>query len=168
MAARDVLKNFNLFVDGKGMAGQVDEYNAPKLTLKTEEYRGGGMDAPLELTMGMEKLECDASIIAYDSDVLALFGVVEGAQFSFTVRGHLESFDGTKSAVVHNMRGKIKELDSGSWKPGEKPSLKISMALSYYKLTIDGRIIHEIDIENMVHIQNGVDVLAAARANLGI
>lgn len=168
MAARDVLKNFNLFVDGKGMAGQIDEYNPPKLTLKTEEYRGGGMDAPLELTMGMEKMESDATIIAYDADVLALFGVVEGNQVSFTARGHLESFDGTKTAVVHNMRGKVKETDAGTWKPGEKPSLKISMALSYYKLTHGGRVIHEIDVENMVFIQNGIDLLAVARANLGI
>lgn len=168
MAARDVLKNFNLFVSGKGMAGQIDEYNPPKLSLKTEEYRGGGMDAPLELTMGMEKMEADATIIAYDADVLALFGVVEGNQVGFTARGHLESFDGTKTAVIHTMRGKVKELDPGTWKPGDKPSLKLSLALSYYKLTHDGRVISEIDVENMVFVQNGVDLLAVARANLGI
>lgn len=168
MAARDVLKNINLFVDGKGMAGQLDEYNPPKQTLKTEEYRGGGMNAPLELSMGMEKLEADATLIAYDPDVLALFGVVEGQQVSFTARGHLESFDGTTAAVVHNLRGKIKELDRGTWKPGEKPALKFSMALSYFKEARDGIVIHEIDVENMVHIVGGIDLLAAARASLGI
>ncbi len=29
MAARDVRKNFNLFVDGKGYAGQVEEFTPP-------------------------------------------------------------------------------------------------------------------------------------------
>nr|WP_262363471.1 phage major tail tube protein [Xylella fastidiosa] len=56
-APRHLLKHLNLFIDGKGYAGQVEEINLPKLTLKTEEFRGGGMLAPVELTMGLEKLE---------------------------------------------------------------------------------------------------------------
>ena len=36
-----VLKNMNLFVDGRGYAGRVDEIQLPKLTLKTEEHRAG-------------------------------------------------------------------------------------------------------------------------------
>ena len=42
-----VLKNMNLFVDGRGYAGRVDEIELPKLTLKTEEHRAGGMDVPV-------------------------------------------------------------------------------------------------------------------------
>ena len=71
MAARDVRKNFNLFVDGKGFAGQIEEFTPPKLTLKTEEFRAAGMDAPIELTMGLEKLEASFSLIAVDRAVLA-------------------------------------------------------------------------------------------------
>jgi P2 family phage contractile tail tube protein len=167
-AARNVLKNINLYVDGRGQAGQVEEYNPPKITLKTEEFQGGGMYAPLELTMGHEKLETDFSLISYDPDVLALFGVAEGQQIQFTARGALESYDGSVTAVVHNMRGKIKEIDRGTWKPGEKPSLKISMALSYYKEVHGGRVIHEIDVENMVFVRNGVDLLSAIRGAIGI
>ena len=32
MAARDVLKNINLFVDGRGYAGQLQDYTPPVLT----------------------------------------------------------------------------------------------------------------------------------------
>ena len=134
MAARNIRKNLNLFVDGRGYAGQVEEFNAPKLALVTEEFRAGGMDAPIELTMGMEKLESDFTLISYDLDVLALFGVKEGATVPFVAREALESFDGTITPVVHTMRGKIKEIDPGTSKPGDKPSLKIAMALTYYKL----------------------------------
>ena len=35
-----ILKNFNLFVDGRGYAGRVDEITLPKLTIKTEEFQG--------------------------------------------------------------------------------------------------------------------------------
>ena len=51
-----ILKNFNLFIDGRGYAGKCDEVNPPKLNIKSEEYRAGGLDAPIPIDMGMEKL----------------------------------------------------------------------------------------------------------------
>lgn len=168
MAARDVRKNFNAFVDGRGYAGQVDEFNAPKLTLITEEFRAGGMDAAIDVNMGMEKLVADFSLKAYDANVLALWGVAEGQQVPFTLRESLESFDGEVKAVVHTMRGKITELDPGTSKAGEMPMLKAALSLTYYKLVHNGVTIHEIDVPNMVRIVNGVDALAAIRSALAI
>lgn len=168
MAARDVIKNQNLFVDGRGYAGQLQDVNPPKLTLKLEEVRLGGMDVPIELTMGMEKLNADFTLISYDRDVLALFGVREGQQVPFTIREALESFDGAQTTVTHNMRGKITELDSGTHEPGKPAPLKVMLALTYYKQTHGGVVLHEIDVENMVRIVNGTDALAGQRAALGI
>lgn len=168
MAARDVRKNHNIFVDGRGYAGQSDEFNAPKLTLQTEEFRAGGMDLPIDVTMGMEKLVCDFALKAYDKNVLALFGVAQGASVPLVVREALESFDGTVTPVVHTMRGKITELDPGTSKPGELPALKITMSLTYYKLQHGDTVVHEIDAENMVRVINGVDALEAIRAALSI
>lgn len=168
MAARDVRKNLNLFVDGRGYAGQIEEFNAPKLTLKTEEWRGGGMDAPVKLNMGMEALDTDFTLISYDADVLGLFGVAEGSTVPFVAREALESLDGTLTGVVHTMRGKITEIDPGTSKAGEKVVLKVAMNLTYYKLQHGDKVIHEIDIENMIRVINGVDALAATRGALGM
>lgn len=168
MAARDIRKNFNMFVDGRGYAGQVDEFNPPKLTLVTEEFRAGGMDVPIDLTMGMEKMTADWSMKAYDRDVLSLFGVKEGAIVPVIVREALESFDGTTTTVIRSLRGKITELDEGTSKPGEAAVLKITMSLTYYKMTHGGRVVHEVDAENMVRIINGVDALAGIRSALGM
>lgn len=168
MATNNVTKNINLFVDGKGQAGQLEEFNPPKLTLKLEEFRGGGMDSSIELEMGMEKLEASFSLIAYDPDVLSLLGVRSATGTPYVARQALENLDGTVTAVVHTMRGKMKMQDPGTIKPGEKTSLKCDIALQYYKLTHGGVTIHEIDVQNMVRIVNGIDVLAAQRAALGI
>ena len=168
MAARDVRKNLNLFVDGRGYAGQIEEFNPPKLALVTEDFRAGGMDAPIELTMGMEKLEADFSLISYDKDVLSLFGVAEGSVVPFVAREALESFDGTVTPVVHTMRGKIRELDPGTSKAGDKPSLNVAMALTNYKLQHGDTTVIEIDVENMVRSINGVDALAGIRNALGL
>lgn len=168
MAARDIRKNFNMFVDGRGYAGQVDEFVPPKLTLVTDEYRAGGMDAPIDITMGMEKMTASWSMKTYDRDILALFGVKEGAQVPVTVREALESHDGTTTAVVRSLRGKITEIDEGTSKPGEAAVMTITMSLNYYKMTHGGRVVHEIDVENMVRIINGVDALAGIRSALGM
>lgn len=168
MAARDVLKNLTAWVDGRGYAGQVQDVNLPKLTQKTTDFQGGGMVADIAITVGLEKLVTDFSLISYDADVLALFGVTEGSNVPLTIRGALESFDGTVTPVVANMRGKITEQDPGTWKPGEVPFLKNTMALNYYKLTHGDKVVHEIDVENMVAIINGVDKLAAFRSALGL
>lgn len=168
MAARDVIKNQNLFVDGRGYAGQLQEVNPPKLELMVEEFRGGGMDVPVDLTMGMNKLVGDFTLISYDKDVLSLFGVAEGSTVPFVIREALESYDGTPTAVVHTMRGKITSLDPGTHAPGKLAPLKVSVSLNYYKQQHGDTVVHEIDAVNMIRTINGVDALASQRAALGI
>lgn len=167
-AARDVRKSFNLYFNGKGYAGQVEDFTPPKLTLVTEDFRGGGMDAALEITMGMEKLECSFTLKGYDKNVLASFGLAEGASVPLVAREALESYDGTVTTVIHTMRGKVKELDAGTSKPGEAPPLKGTVALDYYKLQHGETTVHEIDVPNMVRVVNGVDALAAIRKAIGL
>lgn len=164
---RDVIKNWNVFVDGKGYAGQADEVNPPKLALKMEEFRAGGMNVPKEINMGLDKLEADFSLIAFDRLVLSKFGVAVGQTIPFVIRQALESDDGTVTAVAYTMRGRVKGIDPGTLKAGEKATLKVSLAVDYFKLDHGGTVVQEIDVDNMVHIVNGVDVLAAQRAAIG-
>lgn len=167
MAAEDIRKYINLFVDGRGYAGKLEEFNPPKLTTKAEEFKGGG-DTPIDIPMGMEKLAADFTLISYDRHVLALWGVAEGQEVSFVMRESMESHDGTKTPVVHTMRGRILALDPGTSKAGDKPALKADLTLTYYKLQHGALTLHEIDALNMVRIVNGVDVLAEHRRNLGL
>lgn len=166
--ARDVLKNFNLFVDGRGYAGQVLEYSPPDLSVATEDFRAGGMDAPVAVEMGQEGLETSFQLGAYDRDVLALWGISEGAQVPLTIRGALESYDGTVKPVVHKMRGKITALQRGTWTPGQQAPLTVTMRLEFYEEQHDGEVVNQIDIPNMRRVIDGVDRLADQRAALGL
>ena len=161
-----VLKNFNVYVDGRGYAGRVDEITLPKLTVKTEEYQGAGMCAPVEIDMGLEKLEMDLTFSEYDQELFKLFGLTNGSEFGLTIRGALQG-SGT-SPVIINVRGYFKEMDFDSWKPAEKATLKCSVACNYYKLTIDGVELIEIDLINMIRNVNGVDQLSEVRQALQI
>ncbi len=162
-----ILKNFNVFVDGRGYAGRVDEITLPKLTLKTEEYQGAGMSAPVEIDMGLEKLEMDLTFSEYDKELFKLFGLTNGSEFALTIRGALQG-TGETSPVVINVRGYFKEMDFDSWKPAEKATLKCSVACNYYKLTIDGVELIEIDPINMIRNVNGSDQLSKIKEILQI
>jgi len=169
MAMPSVLRDFNVFVEAKGFAGKADEINLPKLTLKMEEYRGGGMDAPVEIDMGMEKLEADFTLAEFDADVLSLFGVEAGAAAAFRAMGSIfNPVDGTSTAVAVVLRGRIKELDMGAWKGGEAAKLKVTVACNYYKYTQGGVDLIEIDVGGMKRIIAGIDQLAKTRADLGV
>jgi P2 family phage contractile tail tube protein len=164
-----ILKNFAVFVDGRGYAGKVEEITLPKLTVKTEEYRAGGMDVPITIDMGMEKLETDMTFSDYDSEIFKLFGIISGNLVALTLRGALQEPDKTDAIpVVLHLRGTIRELDFGTWKAAEKATLKMAMDLRAYKLTYNNVDAIEIDAENMIRKINGTDQLATFRTALGL
>jgi hypothetical protein len=162
-----VLKGFNLFVDGVGYAGLVEDVTLPKLSLKRDDHYNGGMDAPVDLEMGMDKLECDFTLSEYSDAIIKQFGLRNGAQVPLTMRGGLDNESGVIPVVV-TLKGAWKDLDMGSWKAGEKSTLKAMVSLRYYKLAIGGTDLVEIDVENMVRIIDGVDQLAPMRDAIGL
>lgn len=116
----------------------------------------------------MEKLECEFTLTRFDRESLALFGLAQGQTVPLTVRGAIESDSGGLLSVIVNLQGFVREVDFGNWQPGEKATLKLMIALRYYKLTHGTSVIHEIDIPNMVRTINGVDQLALTRSALGL
>lgn len=164
-----VLKNFSLIVDGRGYAGKVAELTLPKLSRKMEEYRGGGMQGPIEIDMGLEKLECDFTLKEYNEEVLKLWGLTDHGAVMVRFKGALEADDaiGTITPIEVAVRGRWREIDGGTWKPGDSATMKVSIACSYYKYVSNGQTLIEIDVINMVEIVNGVDRQAALRAAIG-
>lgn len=162
-----ILKNFNLFVDGRGYAGRAEEVSPPKLSIKTEELRAGGMDVPISIDMGMEKLEASFSLVEYDPEILKQFGVVSGNAVQLTLRGALTD-DETTSPMIIKLQGMFTEVDMGKFKAGDKATMQCTVACRYYSLEIDGQKVVEIDVDNMTRIIDGTDTLAEIRSALGL
>lgn len=167
-AASQILKNYNLFVDGRGYAGNVDEVQLPNLALILEQFRGGGMDASIPLDMGMEALELSFKLSRFSPEVLRLFGLANGSTVPLVFRGALQSADGVVVAVVINATGRITSVTTDPVRAGEKPLQSYTVGLTYYRYQQAGETVHEIDIPNMKRIINGVDQLAAIRAAIGV
>ena len=164
----ETLANLNLFVDGVSFQGDVPSLTLPKLTLQMEEHRGGGMDAPVELDMGMEKQEANFTTTGVRRESLKFFGLADGTAFNGTFRGAYKGLKGKVTPVIVTLRGTLKEVDMGDWKAGDKAEIKHAVGLTYYKLDVDGRTVYEIDPLGMRRVINGVDQLAAQRSALGL
>lgn len=164
------LKNFNLFADGDNFVGRVDEITLPNLQRKFEETRPGGLNAPYDSDMGMQKLSSSFKIHEIVASVLRKWGAstVDGVPLRFLGAAVSDGGDASTDAIEIIMRGRYSglELPSG-YKAGEQGLLNCTASLVYFKYVVNGETLIEIDVINMIEIVDGVDVLANQRAALG-
>ena len=163
-----VFKNLNLYFDSQSYAGSIVEFTPPKIASHTEEHRSGGMDAPVKLTLGTQALDTEFTLINFDPALFTSISPVENVKRSFVAREAYEDWDGRVHARTITMRGKVISIDEGSHAAGQKAQLKISMSLDYYKDEVDGSVVQEIDVINMVWNQKGKNALATIASALGI
>lgn len=164
----ETLYGCNAFVDGRGYAGCATSVTPPKLKLKTDDYRAAGMDAAVKVDQGMEALEASFAMGTMEYDVLKFFGLVDEGAFNGVFRAVFKDRSGKSKNVTVYLRGLLYEVDPGELKPGEKVDAKFNVSCDYYKLEIDGAIVHEIDVFACRRVINGVDQLAAVRKGLGM
>ena len=161
-----IIRNINLFVDGRNYAGKVDTLRPPVLTRLTEEYRGSGMPAPVDLDFGMEKMEASWVMSDYDAPVISLW--CASGPVAVVFRGAAMGQDGSVTPIVLTMRGLVNVIDRGDWTPGEKPTLTVTAGLTYYQEEIGGQVIHEIDPAAYIQIVDGVDRMEQTRTALAM
>lgn len=170
MALPRKLKQFMVFHNGLSYLGEAEEVTLPKLKRKMEAYQGAGMLGPVKLDYGMDALEMEWKAGGFLATALSQFGAqsVDAVRFRFS--GALTSDDAlvAPSAVEIVVEGRYEEIDMGNAKGGEKTQHTYKMPLSYYKLTMDGQDLIELDMVNGVEIIGGDDLSAALRVLLGL
>lgn len=162
------LRNFGIFVEGFGKVGLVTELEPPKQVIKTEEHRAGGMDIPIDIDIGMEKMEATLKFAEYDLQIFRTAGMVHNNQVQLVARGGAQR---QGEAQVHQIKltmfGGWQELDWGAWKAGDKTEFTAKMSLSYFKHEEDGVVITEIDALGMKRIIGGTDQMQLMREATG-
>lgn len=166
------LRKANIFHEGTGTwMGQCSEAVLPKLTRQTQDYDFG--NGPVEMDMGIEKLEMSVTHDQFMQSLLDQFGLVDLSGVGIRFEGAMVSPNGeasTKSVTVV-VRGRWKEIDLGTYKYGnEKHQTKSKLTLSYFKIVFDGDESKrtEIDLVNHIEVIGGVDRLADVRAAIGV
>ena len=163
------LKNFNVFVDTHSWAGVAEEVTIPKITKKTEDFRGAGMIGDVALVMGYEKLEGEVVYAGFDVKQYRQLGVCGTSDLPVRYVGIYERQDNCSYQNVEiYCRGQAIELDPGSSKNGEKTETKMSYNYSYYRLEVDGVIEVELDFINGVERFGTSDIGQQLRKLLGL
>ena len=171
MALPKKLKHFNLFNDSNLYGGIAKTVTLPKLGRKMEAYRGGGMDGPAKADLGFsdDGIVLEWTLGGWDLVALRQFGAVRADGVMLRFAGSVQrDDDGGVSAVEIVVRGRHEEIDFGEATPGEDTEHKISTACTYYKLSVDGEVITEIDFLNFVFTVGGEDLLAEHRKAIGL
>ena len=168
MAMPRKLKNLNLFNDGDTYIGQIVEVKLPTLTRTMEEYRGGGMNGPIKIDQGQEAIDLEWKCGGMMRGVLEQYGVARHNAVMLRFAGAYQRDDtGQVDAIEVVVRGRHQEIDQGKAKPGDDTEFAVKTAASYYKISINGATVIEIDLQNMIEIVNGVDRLADQRRAIG-
>jgi len=171
MALPRKLKNLNLFNDGNSYLGVSRNVTLPPLARKMEGYRGGGMNGPVKVDLGMsdDGIQFEWTLGGLDLTVLRQFGVTTADGVLLRFAGAYQRDDtGEVSAVEVVVRGRHEEINLGDAQAGEDTEVGIVTTCSYYKLIVDGNTEIEIDLLNMVETVNGEDRLAAQRSAIGL
>jgi uncharacterized protein len=164
------LKRFSVTFGVSDFSAVCDEVSLPKIKFKTEEYRGGGMDAPIEIITGLEKLEATFKFAEQTIEGYLSAGVTLAGLMTVTVRGEMSSPEGETDTLVAILRGLVKTVDPGTMKPGDPKSANqtIEMAVMSYVLTRGVVPLIAIEIKNGKTIIGGFDQMEQARKNLKI
>ena len=163
------LKNFNLFNDGISYIGLVPELTLPKLSRKMEEYRAAGMTGPVMVDFGNEAITLEWTAGGLVEEALNQYGATKHNAVQLRFAGAFQNDDtGDVSAVEVTVRGRHKEIDMGSVKHASDTAHKFTTVCSYYKLTIDSKVVIELDLMGAIENIGGTDRNAAIRTAIGM
>lgn len=170
MALPKKLKLMNLYVEGSSYLGQVGEVTLPKLGRKFEDWRGNlNGNVKYDLGLADDINEMTWKLGGVDKAVLSQFGAASMTAFGLRFAGSYQRDDtGELDAVEVVVRGRHEEIDMGNSKSGDDTETTVKTIWTYYKLSINGEVVIEIDILGMKEVVNGVDLLEKHRNNIGL
>lgn len=166
MGNKSTLRSWTFFTKGMRIQG-AHEYTPPELSIQVTNLRSGAQDVPTPVDDGMEALTCQVKFWGIDTDMLALLGCVAGQKPRFTAyEGYMSN--GTALGAIEEFEGFISKVtrDARAGESQSEVSVTVDIALNYYKQTLEGRELIEIDTERFIRRINGVDQLGGLAAKI--
>lgn len=164
-----IQRKFNAFVDGYSTHTECEGVTVPNLQDVLEETKAGGLIMGFEVPMGFQKMEAGIKVNSRQKVLMKRVGLVPGVFSRITFRSvNIDEFNGEQDNEVINITGRL-NANNGGWEAQSIPKddYKIN-SIPYYKHTINGEVIHHVDIQNFIGIVAGVDVWSSISSGLGL
>ena len=132
-----------IYIDGSNSLAGIAEVELPNVEFSTVTAEQIGMNAEYEAALlgHFKKLECK---IKMDSINDSMLGLNNGDSLMVEAK----ALDATISGI-------IKKIDGIKIKSGAKIESNFELSVNYYKLTIGGRTVVELDVFNRISNVNG-------------
>lgn len=159
-----------LWLNGTSLLGQINEIELPELEWATIEHETIGLIGVPEFPRRLEPMEITITPMQYSPE-LARLSANPFQSYDFQLRANLGEYSadtkiGDRSLKIQ-WRGKFPMRAGGTF-GSEEMETEYTVKASYYKETFDGEDFIEIDVQVPLYIANGVDIMAAARVNVGL
>ena len=159
------IRGFNAFLDGIGYFGRAVEATLPMLSMQTEEHRGAGMDQPIAIDMGMERMTAEVSFAEWAPELMMHFGTRKRLILRPGAMGEA-SFEA--DTIIATIGARWTGVEPGQLKQGGQSLLTLKGSVDYFRLEHNGTEICEIDVENGKRVIGGEDQLASIRRAMGV
>ncbi len=164
-----ILRNFTAHIEGYDTRLEIKSITPPLVRDKTDEATGGALLAPMDVPMGLQKLEAGFKVNARSRDLMKHAGLRPGMFIRPTFRGvSISEIDGSQQDEVLTFQARL-NCDGNEWAAGSISEIDFKLtSISYYRHLVNGADLYEIDIVNAVQRINGVDQMASIRRGLGL
>lgn len=168
---RNHLINYEVYEDGSRLLGTAT-IDLPEISYKTVTLSGAGVAGDIDFpSLGMtENMECTLHWRTINGDVTSL---LDPRAHNLTLRGAMQNYDAGQGIIkVQAVKIDIRALPTsgtmGKFEQASETDTETAFSLDYFKLSIDGAELVEIDKLNYIHKIGGTDRLADVRAAVGL
>lgn len=165
---RNLLGDFEVYVEGFGFAGLISGVTPPELTWMGDDYVGGGLMGKRKIGLILDAMTSTLKSQAMLPDLMATWGLKPGSVVSYKIMGSLIVPGSSEVPLKIKMSGYPFKMKRDEFVPGKVAGSEYTVEdITYYEETVDGTQVWEIDIVNMILKNRGVDQMVDRRRNLG-
>ena len=132
----------NFFVDGRGYSGTVCAFDKPTLVAEIEQDPEASATS-LKLYTGTPSMDCSLKFSAYDRDVLALFGVIEGSDVSVCLTEPYSKRN--RHPRSYRLRGHVTRITCSQDSTENLTPLILDLSLVLFQELRGAHVVHTID-----------------------
>ena len=151
---RNILRGQNLFVEGIGNIGKVGDLETPKVEFEMAE--DGNMGRKVDTGL-LKPLEAKFTIYSVNPILYAAVGKRLGDTASFVIKASV--VDGNvQKQVLYEVTGQVSSQEQeGTKEAGKEAGIILDVAVTAYKLEINGTEVYDIDTDRYICKLSGKD-----------